>query len=60
VKRQEKQTAANTEISESIPKALPVLMRTYKLLSKAAGAGFDCACAEGVLRKIGEENAGTP
>ncbi|MDR2355315.1 MAG: nucleoside triphosphate pyrophosphohydrolase [Clostridiales Family XIII bacterium] len=55
VKRQEKQTVSHAEILESVPKALPALTRSYKLQAKAAGVGFDRACAEDVFRKIGEE-----
>jgi tetrapyrrole methylase family protein/MazG family protein len=40
---------------ESIPKALPALIRSYKIQAKAAEAGFDWENVTGAFQKIKEE-----
>lgn len=44
-----------TDRLESVPKALPALMRSCKVQRKAAGVGFDWDETEGALDKLNEE-----
>ena len=55
VKRLEKGTSDYTSDLMGIPKALPALMRSYKVQSKAAKVGFDWDNVEDALHKIKEE-----
>lgn len=54
VKRKE-QKGTQTDSMNAIPKALPALLRSYKLQAKAAEVGFDWNHIEDVFRKIDEE-----
>ncbi|MCS7012621.1 MAG: nucleoside triphosphate pyrophosphohydrolase [Chloroherpetonaceae bacterium] len=40
---------------EGVPKAMPELLRAYRVQEKAAGVGFDWTHADDVLKKIQEE-----
>ncbi|MGI6751431.1 MAG: nucleoside triphosphate pyrophosphohydrolase [Anaerovoracaceae bacterium] len=55
VKRKERR-GTETDSMEGIPKALPALLRSYKLQEKAANVGFDWDNIEDVFRKIREEH----
>ncbi len=54
-KRREKGIDSYTRMLEDIPKALPSLMRSYKVQQKAALAGFDWDNIEDVMEKVKEE-----
>ena len=55
VKWKEKGVTSYREKLDSIPKALPALMRSYKVQAKAAEAGFDWDDISGAFQKIKEE-----
>ena len=57
IKVQEKGDKSYTSPMQRVPKALPALMRAYKVQKKAAKAGFDWADASGAFDKIREEYA---
>ena len=54
IKRQEK--PAKASMLEGIPKALPALLKAYRLGQKASRVGFDWKDTEGILRKVEEES----
>lgn len=53
IKQQEK--SARQSMLDGLPKALPALLKAYRLGQKAARVGFDWPDIEGVLQKISEE-----
>jgi len=55
VKWKEKGSMSYSERLESIPKAMPALIRSYKIQAKAAEAGFDWDDVSGAFQKIEEE-----
>ncbi len=55
VKRNEKGTTDLTSRLENVPRALPALMRSYKVQAKAAQVGFDWDDVECAFHKIREE-----
>lgn len=55
VKRIEKGNTNHTAVLEDVPKALPALMRSFKVQKKAAQIGFDWDEVEGAFQKIKEE-----
>ncbi|MFT7515061.1 MAG: tetrapyrrole methylase family protein/MazG family protein [Candidatus Omnitrophota bacterium] len=58
IKREEKAEAGKTESAlDSVPKALPALMRAHELQKRAARLGFDWPDASDVLPKFDEELA---
>ena len=57
IKVQEKGDKSYTSPMQRVPKALPALMRAYKVQKKAAKAGFDWENASGAFNKIREEYA---
>ncbi|MEZ5990169.1 MAG: nucleoside triphosphate pyrophosphohydrolase [Planctomycetota bacterium] len=60
VKQQERSTApedADRSVLAGVPRALPALLRAWRVGQKAAGVGFDWPDAEGPLAKIDEELA---
>ncbi|MDR0569774.1 MAG: nucleoside triphosphate pyrophosphohydrolase [Clostridiales Family XIII bacterium] len=57
VKRQEKGEPSHSEILDSIPRALPALIRGHKVQAKAAEAGFDWDDVSGAFMKLREEMA---
>lgn len=54
-KKKEKNISSYTEDLKSIPRALPALIRSYKLQEKAASIGFDWEDVEGPISKVHEE-----
>lgn len=54
-KREEKGIRTYTETLLNIPKAMPSLMRSYKIQEKAALAGFDWDDVNGAMTKVDEE-----
>ena len=58
IKLQEKgQSAASKSVLEGVPKALPSLVKAYRMQEKVAGLGFDWPKASDVWTKIEEELA---
>ena len=55
VKWKEKGDISYSERLTSIPRALPALIRSYKVQSKAAEAGFDWDDVSGAFQKVKEE-----
>ncbi len=55
VKRKERGDASHTAGLMDVPKALPALLRSYKLQAKAAQAGFDWEEVSAAFLKIEEE-----
>jgi tetrapyrrole methylase family protein/MazG family protein len=55
VKRQERGELSHTDILNEIPRALPALIRSFKIQEKAADAGFDWEDESGALLKLNEE-----
>lgn len=55
VKRNEKGNTDCTSRLESVPKALPALLRSYKIQSKAAEVGFDWESVKYAFHKVKEE-----
>lgn len=68
IKKQTKRQTTQSEVLQSVSKALPALMRSAKVQHKAAKVGFDWPDVSGALSKISEElgelheavKAGTP
>lgn len=64
IKLQEK-GASRTSVLEGVPKALPAMVKAYRMQEKVQGVGFDWPDGEGVWSKVQEEldelrNAATP
>lgn len=57
VKRTEKGNLSCTERLQSVPSAMPALIRGYKIQSKAAEVGFDWEDVSGAFHKVEEELA---
>ena len=55
VKCKERGDSSHTELLEAIPKALPALIRSYKLQGKAAEVGFDWDDVSEAFKKVNEE-----
>ncbi len=55
VKRSEKKVHNTTSILQSVPKALPALIRSFKVQKKAADVGFDWDDVSDAFQKIKEE-----
>ena len=55
VKRQERGRLSTTDILLEIPRALPALIRSFKIQEKAADVGFDWEDESGALLKLDEE-----
>lgn len=55
VKSKEKVTATYTESLMNVPKALPALIRSYKIQKKAAEVGFDWEDVSDAFSKVKEE-----
>lgn len=54
-KKDEKKMKTHTEVLKAIPKAMPALMRGYKVQEKAALVGFDWPDVDGATAKVEEE-----
>lgn len=57
IKKKSKDQKTQTEVLQSVSKALPALMRSQKVQQKAAKAGFDWPDVSGALDKVEEETA---
>ena len=55
IKEREHVDASYTDALKRVPKALPALVRSYKVQAKAANVGFDWDDVSGALDKVGEE-----
>jgi tetrapyrrole methylase family protein / MazG family protein len=55
IKKQTKGQKSQTEVMESVSRALPALMRSTKIQQKAARSGFDWHDVSGALAKVREE-----
>jgi tetrapyrrole methylase family protein/MazG family protein len=55
IKAQEKADSAPESLLDSVPKALPALLRAFNYQERAARAGFDWPVIDGVREKINEE-----
>jgi tetrapyrrole methylase family protein / MazG family protein len=55
IKREEKNIESHTDNIKAIPRALPALIRGYKVQEKAAKVGFDFERVEDAILKIHEE-----
>jgi tetrapyrrole methylase family protein/MazG family protein len=55
IKKQTKSQSSQTEVLQSVSKALPALMRSAKVQHKAAKVGFDWPDVSGALDKVAEE-----
>lgn len=55
IKKEEKQYSSYTQRLESVPKAMPALLRAYKVQKKAAQIGFDFPSFEEAYKKLYEE-----
>ncbi len=55
IKKEEKQYTQHWEQLESVPKAMPALMRAYKVQKRAAKVGFDFPSFEEAYKKVYEE-----
>ena len=55
VKRNEKGTATHTDSMRDVPKALPALIRSFKIQKKAADVGFDWEDVSDAFSKVKEE-----
>jgi len=54
-KKKEKGYKTQTQVLESIPKALPALTRARKIQAKVADVGFDLETVEDAIKKLEEE-----
>ena len=57
IKKKTKDHKTQTEVLQSVSKALPALMRSQKVQQKAAKVGFDWPDVSGALAKVEEETA---
>ncbi|MBC7958724.1 MAG: nucleoside triphosphate pyrophosphohydrolase [Vallitaleaceae bacterium] len=55
IKKDEKQLSSHSESLEQVPKAMPALMRAYKVQKKAAKVGFDFPQVQMAYEKVYEE-----
>lgn len=55
IKKETKNQTTQTQVLQSVSKALPALMRSAKVQHKAAKVGFDWPDISGALDKVGEE-----
>lgn len=55
IKKQTKNQKSDTETLESVSRALPALMRSYKVQKRASRAGFDWPDVSGAVSKAHEE-----
>jgi len=55
IKAAEPEKASRESVLDSVPRALPALLRAGKLQKKAAKCGFDWPDADGIIDKIQEE-----
>ncbi|MGI6731778.1 MAG: nucleoside triphosphate pyrophosphohydrolase [Anaerovoracaceae bacterium] len=55
VKRKEQGNVTHTQGMKNTPRALPALIRSYKIQKKAAQAGFDWDNVDGAFSKVQEE-----
>ena len=55
LKKKEKRQETQTEVMQSVPEALPALIRARKVQKKAADVGFDFPVTADVMRKVYEE-----
>jgi len=55
IKQREKQQNTHTQVLESVPRVLPSLMRSEKVQSRAAKAGFDYPDADWALKDLRSE-----
>lgn len=55
IKKEENNGAPKQSVLDSIPAALPALMRAYRVSERAARTGFDWRDIQGVIRKAEEE-----
>ena len=55
LKKEEKNTKTQTAVMESVPEALPALIRARKVQKKAADVGFDFPVTEDAFKKVYEE-----
>lgn len=55
IKLKEKKNDKNRSLLDSVPGALPALMRAYRISERAARAGFDWEDVAGVMSKVDEE-----
>lgn len=55
IKKKTKDQKTQTEVLQSVSKALPALMRSQKVQQKAAKVGFDWPDVSGALAKVEEE-----
>lgn len=55
IKKATKSQTTQTEVLQSVSKALPALMRSAKVQNKASKIGFDCLDVSGALHKVNKE-----
>lgn len=55
IKKRTKKQTTQTEVLQSVSKAMPALMRSAKVQHRAAKVGFDWPDVSGALDKVGEE-----
>ena len=55
LKKKEKRQETQTEVMQSVPEALPALIRARKVQKKAADVGFDFPVTADAMRKVYEE-----
>jgi tetrapyrrole methylase family protein/MazG family protein len=55
IKKQEKELSSQSDVLRAVSPALPALIRSYKVQSKAADVGFDWPDISGALDKVHEE-----
>lgn len=55
IKQDEKKPGKATSVIDSVPKRLPVMMRTYQICERTARSGFDWKNAESLLKQLTSE-----
>jgi len=55
IKKEEKGTSGSGSVLDSVPTALPALMRAHRISERAVGIGFDWDDMKGVMEKVEEE-----